>query len=185
MEGNIKRIGQERILTDDETKQIKDLHLSPRQEEAVRSAWAKEDYKRTSITSTVIGLLIPLLIDIALAANIIYSSRITAGFSNLAVILVWILGIFATLIGIGFMFTPSDKNPVFGHVAMELVKKAPKLKSVYSPIVFVVMISLMAFNGYLITTFVLFLIALFVRGSFSAAKDRVKKALAAIDAANY
>lgn len=170
-----------RDLSEKEKKTIRDMNLSPLQEEEVRKAWKEERAEQQKWYLSPLIILLELIVVATFVANLLSPSSLIASAVNLAVFLTWIYVIVIIIMILGLIISVCG-NP-FGHLAMRLVQKTGTTKMLLARIILVAYIVAMVLNGYLFTASALVVAVIIFRIVATVAKEEVKKELNKIDPA--
>lgn len=153
-----------RELTQEEKVLLKELMLSPKQEDAVRSVWKLEKQPAKSgikggLIKILIPAVLPLLASILLTINILQESLITSALENIVVFAVYIC--IATLVIIAFllfvMSLSKERKVLLSYFSMSLMKKTGRAWSWIVRLISILFLILYVINGHVITGILLLL----------------------------
>ena len=140
-------------LSKKEKNLLKSLHVSVKAEEEIKKVWLAGEYKYQREYTNVLLFLMPMFIIVLLACS---------GYPELAVIkhiargAAWVLYFViptAIILRICFKtFASHDRTVLLGHSAMYLWRRPKLLKTIYSTVISLVLILILAKVGLVITS---------------------------------
>lgn len=176
---------EDRQLTKKEIGKIKNLLLSPAQEQAVRRAWAKEKEPTGTTKFNIIAYLVMLSSVIILTANVLYENSITAFADNVIVagVIIMIFALIASIWEMDKIFKAEDENIPLGHIGISLIQKGRFLTVWFWRITMLLFFLLYIGNGHLLTGLLLIIVTLMTIGAIKNLESRVREILKNIDQA--
>ncbi len=172
-------------LSKKEKALLKSLHVSDKAEKEITKVWQAGEYKYQREYTNVLLLLMPMFIIALLAST---------GFPELAAIKnlfgwsAWFL-YFAVptciILGICYRTILShDRSVLFGHSSMYLWRRPKLVKTIYSTVISLLLILILAKVGLIITSLCLALTFIIIALCSITIRKKVQKALDEIDQGN-
>jgi hypothetical protein len=172
-------------LSKKENALLKSIHVSPRAEEEIKKVWRAGEYKNQREYTNALLLLMPMFIIVLLAST---------GFPELAAMkhlfgwAAWIL-YFAipTFIILRICFktlASHDRSVLLGHSAMYLWRRPKPVKRIYSTIISLLLILILAKAGLIITSLCLAATFIIIALSTITIRKKVQSMLDEIDHSN-